>query len=123
MSTPAPAFDARPLTDPVDPAAARAFGRELRASGRAPSAFGTSAILLIVFAAVFLFVFVSIAVTLVSGVVAMVASGGAGASLVGMVTILAIAGCSRPSWSSSCAGSAGLRCSGTASTGSPAPTA
>ncbi|MFE5673065.1 hypothetical protein ACFQ58_15815 [Agromyces sp. NPDC056523] len=33
-------FDARPLTEPVDRAAAREFAGELRASGRVPSLFG-----------------------------------------------------------------------------------
>ncbi len=45
------AFDARPLTDPVDAAAARAFAKQLRATGRA-SAWSSSTVLGVVLLAV-----------------------------------------------------------------------
>lgn len=63
-----PAFDARPLTEPVAPGAPRAFVRELRQTGRLPGMFsGSSAItalivgvFVVVFGAIFLTMFVSI---------------------------------------------------------------
>src|SRR5690606_40242274 len=62
MTTPAHVlpFDARPLTEPIDPRAARAFARELRASGRAPSLFPGSAVFGLIIAVVILFVFASV---------------------------------------------------------------
>ncbi|MFT4280617.1 hypothetical protein [Microbacterium sp.] len=51
-------FDERPLTEPVDRAAARAYVAELRKSGRAPAGTGPIGIVIgVAFAAVFLLVF------------------------------------------------------------------
>ncbi len=45
-------FDARPLVEPVDPAAARAFTQQLRMSGRLPSGFTGSSVVGIVVLAI-----------------------------------------------------------------------
>ncbi|NLP84839.1 hypothetical protein HF576_13360 [Microbacterium sp. CFH 90308] len=71
-SRPAPAypFDARPLVEPVDPAAARAFAHELRRTGRMPAA---NVVGIIVIAVVGI-VFVSVFFTMVGTIVAVAAS-------------------------------------------------
>ena len=71
MSPPAnvASFDARPLTEPVDRAAVRAFARELRVSGRVPGVFPTSIIaivLMCVFGVVILFVFATVGMSVLS---------------------------------------------------------
>jgi hypothetical protein len=79
MSAPIP-FDARPLSEPVDKTAARAYVRELRRNGRAPSGSGTVGIVVgIVFGAFFLFVFGSVFVGVLSSFFAMATSTGSGA--------------------------------------------
>ena len=81
MSTPAHMlpFDPRPLTEPIDPRAARAFARELRATGRAPGQLGGgSAVVFLIVAVVMLFVFASVGVTVVTAFIgAMIESPGA----------------------------------------------
>lgn len=51
-------FDARPLVEPVDPAAARAFTQQLRMSGRLPSGFTGSSVVGIVVLAIAALIFV-----------------------------------------------------------------
>ncbi|MFT4220160.1 MAG: hypothetical protein QM611_06545, partial [Microbacterium sp.] len=63
MSTPRTVpFDPRPLVEPVDPAAARAFTRELRATGQMPSSGGNviGAVLLGVFGLFFVSIFLTV---------------------------------------------------------------
>ncbi len=97
MPQPAPRaypFDARPLVEPVDPAAARAFAQHLRQSGRAPSAFpGSSAVsivLLVVFAVVFGSVAIAIITTLV-GLFAAMGDGGFAGFLFSLLPFLLLA--------------------------------
>lgn len=81
MTIPAPApptFDARPLVEPVPPGAGRAFVRELRRSGRLPSGSAT-VVVFIVAGLVVLFVFGSVALTLITAVFGAIAAGIAGA--------------------------------------------
>jgi len=91
MSAPLP-FDARPLVEPVDKATARAYVKELRRTGRAPSGLGTGGIILgVVFGAIFLFVFGSVFVGIVSSIFAMLSSlgsSGSGAGLFAVVPVL-----------------------------------
>src|SRR6478736_3983142 len=77
MSSPPPAsspFDARPLVEPVPPGAGRAFVQELKRSGRLPSGSAT-VVVFIVAGIVVLFVFGSVALTLVAAVFSAVAAG------------------------------------------------
>ncbi len=87
------AFDARPLREPVDRAAARAYTRELRRTGRAPSGTGVVGIVLVaLFGMVFLFMFGSVFVGIASTVVSMAATGGTGAgALVAFAPLLLLA--------------------------------
>ncbi|HET8928800.1 MAG TPA: hypothetical protein VFN24_13355, partial [Microbacterium sp.] len=69
MSTPAHVlpFDPRPLTEPIDPRAARAFARELRTAGRAPGVLGGGSVVgFLIVAVIMLFVFASVGVTVVT---------------------------------------------------------
>jgi hypothetical protein len=70
VSAPAYPFDARPLIEPVDAAAARAFSQELRRTGRMPAA---NVVGIIVIAVVGI-VFVSVLFTMVGTIVAVAAS-------------------------------------------------
>ncbi|MFF2486982.1 hypothetical protein ACFVSU_11305 [Microbacterium sp. NPDC058062] len=74
-------FDARPLVEPVAPGAARAFVQELRRTGRIAGSpvFGVLVIVVIVFALVVLFG--SVAITLVTSVVAAATAGADGGGL------------------------------------------
>ena len=72
-----PTFDARPLVEPVPPGAARAFVQELKRTGRLPSASATVVVFIVVGVAI-LFVFGSVAVTLISAVFGAIAAVMAG---------------------------------------------
>ncbi|GAA5210418.1 hypothetical protein [Microbacterium kyungheense] len=80
MTSPAPAppaFDARPLVEPVPPGAAHAFVQELKRSGRLPS--GSAAVIVfVVVGIVVLFGFGTVAVSLITAVFATIASAMAG---------------------------------------------
>ncbi|MGN6219803.1 MAG: hypothetical protein ACTHNQ_09875 [Microbacterium sp.] len=80
MSSPQPApptFDARPLVEPVPPGAGRAFVQELKRSGRLPSGSATI-VVFVVAGIVVLFVFGSVALTLITAVFGAIAAGIAG---------------------------------------------
>lgn len=85
MVAPSPTFDARPLTDPVEPGAARAFAQQLRRSGRLPSMMGGSTAVVIIVIGVIVVVFGSVILTMVGAVFAAVAGAiaGEGGGLVG----------------------------------------
>src|SRR5688572_22004776 len=78
--TPAPAhaypFEARPLVEPVDPAAARAFAQHLRQSGRTRSAFGASSVIAIVVAVVAMVMFGTVALAILATLVSAFSSMG-----------------------------------------------
>ncbi|WP_338037095.1 hypothetical protein [Microbacterium lushaniae] len=90
MTAPAPvAFDARPLTEPVDRAAVKEFARELRSQGKAPAGMGVVAIVAFVVIGVFMLgVFGSI-FTALGG---LILSGGGFASLFVVAPFLFIGG-------------------------------
>lgn len=94
MSTPAHVlpFDARPLTEPIDPRAARAFARELRASGRAPSLFPGSAVFGLIIAVVILFVFASVGVTVVTAFIGAMADASGPSMFIPLLPLLLVAG-------------------------------
>lgn len=71
-------FDARPLVEPVDPAAARTFAKELRHTGRMPAANVVGIIVVAVVGIVFVSVFFTMVGTIVA-VAASAAGDGAGA--------------------------------------------
>lgn len=71
-------FDARPLVEPVDPAAARAFAQHLRQTGRAPSAFPGSSVFSIVFLVVFAVMFGTVGLAIITTLVGLFASMGDG---------------------------------------------
>ena len=89
MSAPQPAssFDARPLTDPVDPAAVRAFAAELRARGtRSMAVSSVIAIVAVSIAAlVMLPILFSVVLSLAS------ATGSSGAAAIPVVLLLLVA--------------------------------
>ncbi|MFJ6651799.1 hypothetical protein ACIQLJ_03270 [Microbacterium sp. NPDC091313] len=91
MSAPTPvAFDAAPLTEPVDQAAARAFAKQVRASGRAPSMAGSTVLGIVVVSVVGLFM-LSLFGTVFGTVITALANGGAGAfTLVPIVFLLIV---------------------------------
>lgn len=91
MSAPARvAFDAAPLTAPVDAAAARAFAKQVRASGRAPSMTGSTVVGIVAVCVVGVFM-LSIFGTVFGSVFAALARGGAGAfTLVPIVFLLIV---------------------------------
>lgn len=90
MSAPLP-FDARPLVEPVDKATARAYVKELRRTGRAPSGMGTGGIVIgIVVGAIFLFVFGSVLVGIVSSLFAMLSSLGSSGSGAGLFAVFPV---------------------------------
>ncbi|MGA7148881.1 MAG: hypothetical protein WBX17_10385 [Microbacterium sp.] len=71
-------FDARPLVEPVDPAAARAFAQHLRQTGRAPSAFTGSSVVSIILLVVFAIMFGSVALAIIAALVGLFAAMGDG---------------------------------------------
>ncbi|GAA3028667.1 hypothetical protein [Microbacterium dextranolyticum] len=77
-STPSVPFDARPLTEPVDRATARAYVRELRRTGRAPRQNPVAVVLAVTLGAVMLVMFLSVfgAITAVVAGAARSAGGG-----------------------------------------------
>lgn len=93
MTTPSLPFDARPLTEPVDPAAARAFVRQLRSDGRLPTAFTGGAVVFVVIVGVMVIVFGSVILTTVVSVFASIGGrAGPGGALFGLVPFVLIAG-------------------------------
>lgn len=80
-------FDARPLVEPVPHGAPRAFADELRRTGRLPGS-GSSPFVAIVLGAVFLIVFGSVALTIVSTVVGALSSGISGGGGLGVLFAL-----------------------------------
>jgi hypothetical protein len=74
------AFDPRPLTDPVDRAAAREFTRRLRAEGRLPASFGAASVIGLVLAGVIgVFVLGGFLTVFLGMIGAIFANGGSGA--------------------------------------------
>lgn len=71
MTTPHP-FDARPLTDPIDPAELRAFGRQMRSGGLAAN------IVPVMMAVFGILVFAVVFVAFIGGVIASFSTGGTG---------------------------------------------
>ena len=95
MTTPAHVlpFDPRPLTEPVDARAARAFARELRASGRAPGVLGGSSVAAVVIVAVvFFFVFATIGTAVIGGFVAALTSASGPLPFAALLPLLVIVG-------------------------------
>ncbi|MFG6475743.1 hypothetical protein ACFXP7_05085 [Microbacterium sp. P06] len=88
MSTPGVGFDARPLIEPVDPAAARAFSKALRAQGRAPSSNAAGVVIAVGAVIVAVFVFLSAG----AGVIVSLLDGGAAAAGAAVVPGLIIVG-------------------------------
>lgn len=76
MSTPSASlpFDARPLTEPVDRAAARAYVAELRRTGRAPGPHVVATVMAIVVGVIALFMFLSV----FGGIAGAIAAAGRG---------------------------------------------
>ena len=72
-----PTFDARPLVEPVPSGAARAFAQELKRTGRLPSGSATVVVFVVVGVAI-LFVFGSVALTLITAVFGAIAAAMAG---------------------------------------------
>src|SRR5687767_5316827 len=68
-------FDARPLVDPVDRHAVRAFAQRLRASGAVPGLFGSGSAVA-VFVVAFVIIVGSVLATLASVIVSVLASVG-----------------------------------------------
>jgi hypothetical protein len=93
MSAPHPVpFDARPLTEPVDASAARAFAKQLRASGRVSAWSGSTAIGIAVVAVVGFFI-VGVFGSVVTSIASAVAGGRGGAFLVvPVVFVLVVVG-------------------------------
>ncbi len=85
-------FDARPLTDPVDPAAVRQHGAQVRARRRHSSAFGISKQTLgLIFAGVFVIAFLFLIVPVMTSVLTL-AFGGGGLPVVIWLPFLVIPG-------------------------------
>ncbi|MCP2638304.1 hypothetical protein K0817_017250 [Microbacterium sp. HD4P20] len=82
-------FDARPLVEPVDPAAARAFAHELRRTGRLPSANVAAIVGITVLGIVFLSVFLTMVGTIVA-VAASAASEGIGFLLLTFIPVVVL---------------------------------
>ncbi|MFE7845573.1 hypothetical protein ACFUTX_10340 [Microbacterium sp. NPDC057407] len=94
MTTPTLPFDARPLTDPVDAAAARAFVTELRRTGRVPGAFTGATVVFAIVIGVFVVVFGSVFLTILGSAVASVASSqgsGLAGAMLGLVPFVIVA--------------------------------
>lgn len=94
MTTPTLPFDARPLTDPVDAAAARAFVKELRRTGRLPGAFTGATVVFAIVIGVFVVVFGSVFLTILGSMVASLASSeasGLGGVVLGLVPFVIVA--------------------------------
>ena len=92
MSAPEPAtaypFDARPLVEPVDAAAARAFAQELRRTGRLPSALSGSGVVMVIILSIVAIVFTSTILTIMTTIVAGLASSFADESGFGVLFTL-----------------------------------
>ncbi len=83
MTAPAPnmpGFDPRPLVEPVDRAAARAYVKELRRTGRAPAVGTAGVIVAVAIGAVFLLMFGTVFAGIVGSMLSMVAQSGSGAA-------------------------------------------
>jgi hypothetical protein len=87
-------FDARPLIEPVDPRAARAFRQELQRTGRAPAGLAGTGIAAAVVVIFVVFVFGSVFVGLITAFVGILASvGGSGPeALVALLPLVVVAG-------------------------------
>jgi hypothetical protein len=90
-------FDARPLVEPVDPAAARAFAQELRQSGRRPGLLNGANVVVVVIVGVFVIAFGSVFVTMFVSIVTALAGASAegagfGGVVIGLLPFLIIAG-------------------------------
>ncbi|WP_127473595.1 hypothetical protein [Microbacterium sulfonylureivorans] len=88
MPSPAYPFDARPLVEPVDPAAARAFTHQLQMGGRLPSGFTGSTVVGIVVMAIAVVMFASVFLTVAFSVVD--AGAGGFGMLVGLAPLLIV---------------------------------
>lgn len=68
-------FDPRPLTEPVDRAAARAYVQELRRTGRAPAQNSAGIIIGVIVGVVFIAIFGTTLVSIIGGVIGMAVTG------------------------------------------------
>ena len=89
MTSPQPTFDARPLTDPVDPASVRAFAAELRA--RPTSGASASTVIGIVVAVIAAVVMIPILVSVVIGLGSLGGSPAAAAVPIALIVLLVAA--------------------------------
>lgn len=84
-------FDARPLTDAVDPAAAKSFVQQLRQRGTLPGVFSGSSAVVVLVVVVFAIVFGSLFLTVFVSILGSFASAGqGGGALVGLVPFVII---------------------------------
>ncbi|WP_442574290.1 hypothetical protein ACSBPH_10520 [Microbacterium sp. F51-2R] len=90
-------FDARPLTEPVDPGAVRAHVQRLRASGRTPRVFGSASSVVAIIVVVFVVAivggsFVMVFVSVIASVISSAGATGWGAGLIAVVPLVIVAG-------------------------------
>jgi hypothetical protein len=94
MVAPSPSFDARPLVDPVEPGAARAFVQQLRQNAQLPGLFTGTNVIVAVIVGVVVIAFGSVAVTVFVSIFAAIAGsiagtgGGLAGALAGIVPFL-----------------------------------
>lgn len=88
MAAASPPFDARPLVDPVEPGAARAFVQQLRQSGRLPGSLsGSGVVVAVIVGVVVLTVFGSMFVSLLVSVFGAIAGSGSGGLAGGLLAV------------------------------------
>ncbi|MHC2999849.1 hypothetical protein [Microbacterium sp. HJ5] len=91
-TTPSYPFDARPLVEPVDPAASKAFRQQLRENGRVPGAFSGASLGVAIVVGFIVIGFGSVIVTtLVSVFFALIGRSGVGV-FAGLVPLVVVAG-------------------------------
>lgn len=94
MVAPSLSFDSRPLVDPVEPGAARAFVQQLRQNAQLPGMFTGTNVIVAVIVGVVVIAFGSVFVTMFASIFAAIASstagtgGGLAGALVGIVPFL-----------------------------------
>src|SRR5687768_16388414 len=94
MVAPSLSFDSRPLVDPVEPGAARAFVQQLRQNAQLPGLFTGTNVIVAVIVGVVVIAFGSVFVTVFASIFAAIAGsiagtgGGLAGALVGIVPFL-----------------------------------
>jgi hypothetical protein len=82
-------FDARPLLEPVDAHAARAYARQLRQSGGLPGRFTGATVVIVVFVVIFALVFGSVFLSLFVSIFASLTAGSGTGSIAGaLISVL-----------------------------------